>query len=260
MMKKVIILMLGVLAVSSASAATLTDNFDNGINSNLWGTDAWQTSISGGYNVPVQMNAPDGSGRLQIAKNTEYSNVGLNSSFEYGLLSTFTLSGNFIMSVDFNLLNFPQADPAGYSDAVMSIKSADGTGFGIWRAADAWGGQLAGVAGGPQNHYGNAISDFQNEGKFLITRVGNTIEGSIDHGQGAIRLGSLTADWILEDVQCRLWIAQYVNSENNMRSLQSMDARFDNFYVLADEIIIPEPATLLLLGLGAVMLRRKRNC
>jgi hypothetical protein len=238
------------LCVTQLSATVLQDNFDSGISPNTWRC----YDLTNGQ-VPVSIIAPDKSGRLQIAKSADQSQTHLNTSFEYGLMSNFSLQGDFAVSVEYSLVSFPAASPSGFSDAFLRI-SGDGIDFTVWRAADAQGNQFAGVAGGGSPGFG-LLPDSSTDGKFGLTRIDNTITGWIDSGTGIRELGSYTAPSVGNEVHTGLLISQYINLSTGLRSEMAMDVRFDNFSSTA-EMISPEPTTLLLLVLGGMIIKRNQ--
>ena len=102
-----------------------------------------------------------------------------------------------------------------------------------------------------------SFSDNSTYGKLGITRVGDTMSAWIDRGSGPILLGSLSSTEFLGPMKFQIYAAQ-VPSPNSDRPSTAIDVRFDNFSLTANTII-PEPATLLLLGLGGLVLRRRRR-
>jgi len=235
-------------AASGAHAEMLLENFDDGWSPGLWeidkNHDLWTVA------------APDPSGRLQVSKPADDDQSTASEHISGGLHSLFTLDGDFAVSVDYQLLAFPDAG-LGYNEAVMRVKAED-TGASFWcliymiedrqnaEGYDSWNDMPVGP-----------IPDSSTEGVFEIQREGQTLSALIDRGSGLELLGSASDSAFLGPVSLDIFAAQIVRP-TGYRSFSEMDVRFDNFSVTA-ETIIPEPATLSLLVLGGVGLLRRRS-
>jgi hypothetical protein len=233
---------------SSANATPWTDDFNSGIDSGLW-----NIFQAGASDAPWNIQAPDTEGAVRVFKSADSdSSTGLNE-LDCGIQSKFTINGNFTISVDFELLDFPFAESAGWNEffiRAVSVNSGDyfetlrGAGADNWSFAEGFSNlepQLIGT-----------VADSTMTGTLGITRNGSTMTAWIDRGSGPDILGSLTSDSFLGPMTVEIYAAQVPDSLDG-RPHTALDVRFDNF------TFIPEPTTLLLLGLGMVMLRKKNK-
>lgn len=240
------------LLASTSRSATMTDNFNNGINLNTW--EIFNFSAS---DAPWTIQAPDEQGGLRISKLADNDST-LNV---YGLIqSRFILDGDLSVSVDFDLLTFPLANkPNGWNEAVIRLVGTTNNNdiFSCLRFANYANQYTEGFSYLPPYVFGETI-DQTLTGKFIIKRVDSTVSAWIDRGAGPILLGSLTSEETKEPVKVQIFAGQI--PQFGIRPTTALDVRFDNFSATA-ETIVPEPATLLLFGLGLgglAMLRKHR--
>ena len=95
------------------------------------------------------------------------------------------------------------------------------------------------------------------QGKYVMQRQGDVMSGWIDDGNGLILLGSVSDPTFTGPVTMQLRAAQGVRP-TGFRSFSDLDVRYDNVVITADQII-PEPATLSLLILGALLTGRRQR-
>lgn len=245
----------GTLAV----ADTLLDDFDDGISPSIW------TDIANATNHWIQtpdpaglwtVEAPDTEGRLSILKPADDDQSTGNQAIAAGISSLFILDGDFIVSVDFDLLEFPAAG-LGYNQAVLGIAAqATGEHFLSLRYVinDMQYVEGFSTATGPVGQ----ISDSTMSGRLEIRRDGQSMSAWIDRGSGAELLRSISDPAFLGPVTVILEAAQVARRVTGYRSFSALDVRYDNFVVTAD-VIIPEPATLCLLAVGSLALMQRRR-
>lgn len=245
-------------------AATLTDNFDNGIDSNLW-----QVVHGDAVGAPWSVSAE--TGPLEISKSTDYDN---RPNILAGINSQFKVQGNFSVWVDFDLIQFPAPSSMqpydGWNWSCLRVTTSDSATS--WNSG-VWDPGAFSITRGTGIPYGQGVegyscvtdpplnigltSDTTTQGKYGITRNGSILSAWIDRGYGPILLGSLSSPTQTGTVIVELFGAQVLNGGLG-RPHTPLDIRFDNFTVTADSIIIPEPATLSLLAIGGLLLRRKK--
>jgi hypothetical protein len=257
---KIIGLFVLAVAVSSARADTLSDNFDGGISPALWTpyqmfwTPAGESDASGLWTI----SAPDAQGRLAISKPADTG--GLNYSTGAGLHSVFTLDGDFRVSVAFALVSFPPPW-RGYNESLLEVVTEGGDRFaslqfGIgsnimdYICAEGY----SSIGDTPVGSMGSS-SAF---GHYEIRRDGNTMSALFDDGSGLVLLGTLSDPGFAGPVHVNLYGAQIVNP-TGYRPFTDLDVRFDGFSATADTVVLPEPATLSLLALGGLVALRRRR-
>lgn len=235
----------------STNAAMLVEDFNSGIPAGQW-----ETIQVNSPTVPWTIEAPDALGRLRLAKPADNdSSGGISAS----LRSRFSLVGDFSAFVGFDLLAFPFSD-LGWNEAVLRVGDGSdpfgGNAFMALRFTE-WNKQNAeGFASIPPYTVGT-VEDSTVSGRFGITRTDNTLSAWIDRGSGPVLLGSVTSSLLAGPMRIQL-IASQVPQEPLARPHTALDVRFDNLVITADSIV-PEPATLALLGLGSFVMMRRRS-
>ena len=238
-----VVIVLSVLTVYS-SATTLTDNFDNGLSAN------WRTFQTDAANAPWTISA--NTGVLEISKpadndtQTKYHNLGA------GITSKFSLDGDFALSVDFTLVNFPLANTNGWNEAILQIANATQT-FECLRFTSHYA-QFAEKRWGSYLTYSCSFIT----GKLGITRQNNTVSAWISNGTNTIQLGSSQSDEFLGATTVNLFLFEESDHASTGRLSTALDVQFDNFTATADSIVVPEPTTLFMLGLGGLILRKRK--
>ena len=235
----------------AAYGVTVTDNFSEGITNN-WNVVPYISAAS----APWVIEAPDSEGRLQIAKASDTNSN--TPAVEAGILSQFTLVGDFTVSVDFNLATFNSSPLSGWNEFGMRVAS---TNFTDYYEALRYNSGAAEVSNGL---LGNAFGSLGGvtSGTFKITRTGTTLTSWLDYGTQSLCIGSNTSSQWQTPMSVYIWDAQY-NYGASPRPQDALDVRFDNFSATADSIIspVPEPVTIVgilmgLAGLGRYVRRR----
>jgi hypothetical protein len=252
-MKKSILLAVLVVSVLTVSlpAATLTDNFNSGLSSTNWGT--FQTNAAG---APWTISASTGA--VQISKSADNDSSTMYQNVVAGLLSNFTLQGDFSVSIDFDLHTFPLAPAYGWNEAQFKVWTDEGGQFYPLRYTNSADQRVEAFCN-VSPYVINSTVNSTMLGNFRITRLGNTMAAYLNNGTTEILLGQASSQLFLGSASVQLLVANvwdYPGSRPNT----ALDVRFDNFTATADSIIIPEPISILLLGFGGLFLsRRKKN-
>lgn len=236
------------LASSIACADILLDGFDTGLDPSRWNTVAYTSAAL----TPWGIGSPDSDGRLRIAKlsDSDQNTIGL----EAGIVSQFTLVGNFTVSVDFHLTAFNSAPPSGWNECELRVLS---TNYVDYYAVLRMNSGAAELSNGALGNTVNSLSGVTS-GTFRIERTGSTLTSWLDYGENSLFIGSNTSSEWLSPMSVYICDAQY-NNGPSQRPHDAIDVRFDNFAATADRIV-PEPAALSLLALGGLAsLRRKRK-
>ena len=256
-MKSKSILVLAVVAIvllstSPSIAVTITEDFDDGITTGPWGWDVFRTDAA---DAPWTIEAPDSGGGVRFTKSSD-SHLSWES-LKVGLESNFLLDGDFSVFVDFELNTFSLTESEGWNQALFMVIVPGVAWFEILRFSNDKTQYLECYSSGSEGPIG-LTADTTMEGEFKISREGDTISGWIDRGSGPVPIASKTSTDFVGPMTVTIWANQQADGEFKERPSTTLDVRYDNFSATA-ETIIPEPATLLLLGLGVIFLRRRRK-
>jgi hypothetical protein len=230
-MKKLLGIVL-LLSGVAAQAGVFSDDFSNGIRSTFW--TVTQTSVN--------LYSVDGSkGDVRFAKindtpgGLQYIGLTLNLN-AVTATGVSTISGDFIMQVDFREANISGGGlnqvelHSAYTDNQIFFTVRDESNVHVWI-----------------NSYHNGFDTGTTSGTFKITRAGNLVSGYLN--DALIWQTNYTA----ADLNLASFILQNNNGSNNATSVI-----FDNFSIEGVNII-PEPATIALLSLGALSLIRRKK-
>jgi hypothetical protein len=246
-MKRSILLAVLVLSVLTVSlpAATLTDNFNSGISSTNW-----ETNQADAADAPWTISATTGA--LEISKSADNDSSTVCSA---GVMSKFCLDGNFSIFTDFNLHVFPLSNNDGYNEILLIAYFTNSNKFFETLKVSRDGQYFEGYSNWNNSAFG-VMDNYNTNGKLGITRLGQTVSAWIDGGNGLILLGSLTSPDFLGPIKLQIAASQQVAT---YRPSTALDVAFDNFTATADSIIIPEPMTVLLFGLGGLLVSRRKK-
>jgi hypothetical protein len=229
-----------------ACGATFTDDFNAGIRPEFWSV--IRNDATG---APWTVQAPDASGALQISKTTD-SDAVCWGPFG-GVSSRFSMVGDFSVSVDFNLMDFPLTNGGGLNEAFLSVNfPLSDSSFWALHQADQSQGVLGWVSYPTSYHGFGYVPDSTSHGTFELTRSGDTLSAWIDRGSGFVLIGSETSVFLTGPANIGLTVKQWpIDVGPTGRPSTSLDVRFDNLSVVA-ESIVPEPSTIALLIVGGI--------
>jgi hypothetical protein len=248
-MKKFIILSFRLTALAClllwcncAIAAIFTDNFDdNWVDSTMW-----EVSTRG---IGPQVN--EINGRLEVTLPSYTTSV--DNLFYAGYLSRQYLRGDFDMQVDFQLLDWPTSPRYNGIRVGLCLD---------WVQISHGGSAVRASEPGVERYTTTAVDAegtpsiswiVKNDaiGSLRLTRSDSMISGYLKDGENWSLIGSGMGD--TEDGRIVLFGWGHDDFVG-----QNVGFAFDNF-ILTEGQLVPEPATLLLLGLGGLLLRRKHS-
>jgi probable HAF family extracellular repeat protein len=183
-----------------------------------------------------------------------------------GIHSNFSVVGNFSITVDFTLTDFPLPNQSqGLNESLLRVISMDyQSNVEILRYTyPALGNRIEGFST-PSGFPGGRSSSLM-IGRYQLQRTGSIITASFANpgSSSFTQLGSVSG--FPDPMSIELLAVQNQNVIGYPRSTTALDISFDNLSVVADQIQgIPEPSTLVLLGMGAIALlayawRRRRS-
>ena len=251
-MKQFNLIVLFAVCLCTSYAIVITEDFNGGVSPNLW-----HTYISGEASTsPWNINTSNDY--LSISKASDNDIETKQETLIAGLRSSFLIAGDFSVTVGFNLIDFPIASPDGWNEANLYFGDATNAFcFQVLRFTSV-SGQRSEAFSSIYPHVIGKTVDNAMSGQFKITRENSTMYAWIDRGNGFAYVGERTSTEHLQPLYLNLWAAQ-VTPSNRDRPNTSIEVHYDNVEIIADDIIIPEPATLSLLAIGGLaMLRRKR--
>lgn len=240
---------------TTLATTTLTDDFSNGISATNWAVIGQNTGI------PWSVS---GEGQLKISKPADSG--GPNRDTIAGIRSNFFLVGDFSISYNYSLPVWPHPG-SGYNLARIYFYGQDASGWGYTVGRHNLRGNSS--VGDPwecthfraiQNGINTLIGTGDNypdtaNNSYLIGRQNGVISAFVNHGNGLISLGSVADPYNNKPISFEL-VAQQGVRPTGYRSFSALDVRYDNIVITADAIV-PEPCTLLMLGLGGVLIRKR---
>lgn len=237
-MKKMLgwLFLIGTLSVCifmpSANALTYSDAFDGGALNSFW----WTPSVSGGNTLSVT------GGQLVMTQ--------INASGSSGVTFNFNVTGNFVATVDYALTVWPANNYERIGISASAIGALERSQHPGW-FNEAYLTHFSAVGDGVI-----PVSTTDTIGKLKMERTGNTVTGSYWNGSGWTEIRSFTSSAVSNDTLIGLSIW-------NSYASVPVEIAFDNFSLNApntpDPSGVPEPATLLLFGLGLVGLAGVRR-
>ncbi len=229
-MKKMIPTVLMLAVCGSSPATTITFDFDSGI-------DLASFSV---FNVGELFTISTEGQDLRISKPEDDGTVLPLDFLLGGIQSTFTIDGDFSVTVDITLHDFPPTDGpcCPVNEALLRVVSEDESMlFQIYRIRivdnvnelAVWLGGVGVIGGQPST----LVS-----GRFRITRVGTTVTAWFSEANGAfMALGSVSG-WE-GPFRVQPFVAQGKSVSGISRSTTSLDISFDNLVIEADQINMP---------------------
>lgn len=205
-------------------------------------------------------------GELRISKPADDGSYAPNGFIEAGLLSHFTLAGDFTVKVDFTLYDLPYAlGQRELNESLMAVVAANGNAFEDLRFTVGDGRNLVEAFDSPYTGLPTYYSSLAS-GVYQISRVGSTISGAIAASESSpfVSLGS--ASGFSDPMRVQLFAAQGENSGN--RSTTAIDIGFTGLTIEADQLqgvqgAVPEPSSIVLwavlLGGGAAIRQFRRT-
>ena len=195
---------------------------------------------------------------FQASKPADDGSFEPNGFIAGGITSNFTMTGDFLVTVDFSILNFPAAGPAAsaLNESVLGVSGdTAGESFLVLRFRHGSSDQIEafGSSGGPTGVQNSSLTS----GQYQIERVGDTLTGRFAPTGSATftTLGSF-GGYTSPEFQIVLNGVQGTNAGGQPRSNTALDVAFDNLVVTADGFVgtVPEPSSLALGGGGILAL------
>ncbi len=239
------LLLLALFCVPLARAASYVNTFDNG-------PGPYFTPYFSPNNVeaPALWTLNTDGPTYRVSKGSDT----LAGTQSYaGLSSELQMSGNFDVSLDYRLFNFPTAGDPRFNGVGMNVYPiGGGTAFLILRFA--LNSQLGEVYyGGTQG----VVPWDDVAGTFRIIRTGSTITGYLKNPSGSFVTIATVSGF---SGPAGIDLDAYQSSNSGPRSTTAIDVEFDNLNVTADAIQLPEPTGLSVIVLAALgVLRRRRR-
>jgi len=216
----------------SANALTYSDAFDGGALNSFW----WTPSVSGGNTLSVT------GGQLVMTQS--------NSSGSGGVTFNFNVTGNFVATVDFTLTAWPADNYERIGISSSAIGAVERSQHPGW-FNEAYLTHFSAVGDGVI-----PVSTTDTIGKLKMERSGDTVTGSYWNGSGWTDIRSFSSSAVSNNTSIGLSIW------NGYASVP-VEIAFDNFSLNApntpDPSGVPEPATMLLFGVGLVGLAGTRR-
>jgi hypothetical protein len=232
------------LATGAAQAATAAFDFNSGV-----GSDFSIINESGLFKVTTRPS-------ISISKAPDDGTIVPTDFIGAGIRSNFALIGNFSVTVDFSLTDFPLPNQSqGLNESLLTVLTLDNqSNVSVLRYTHPQAGNMIEGWATPA-HYGVGTSSCSlMSGRYQLQRSGDTIAVSFANSGSSLftRLGEFNG--LSKPLLIQLYANQGINLVGSARSATSLDVSFDNLLVVADQIqSIPEPSTLALLGIGAVI-------
>ena len=208
-----------------AGTTTMTFDFNNGIGRAFCPGNA-------GNLFTLGLTGPD----FRVTKPADDGSFTPNGFVSGNITSNFFLTGNFKVTVDFGLPNFPPAAPGSepLNESILGVNSATET-FLVLRFRRAGSDDIEAYGGavGPINTTPSSLSS----GRYQIERVGNTITGRFapTGSDTFTTLGSANG-YTSPEFQIALSGTQGINVAGAARSTTALDVTFDNLIVEADGV------------------------
>jgi hypothetical protein len=260
MKKRTVALVIGLVFVLTplADAQTMVFNFESGLGPNF---DTW--------NDGNLWTIDSSGGEVRISKPEDDLSV-LPGGIRGGAVSKFILTGDFSVTVDYNLYNFPAdlSHSETYPHIALRLDHNDFIGtndnFAVIRFRQYTSQEIEAWHLPPGSIYGrqSAPADMLASGRMRLTRAGSAISSFYAPlgSEAFTLLGS--APGVSDPLHVRLLAGQWRTSVLvPTRANTAMDIAFDNLIVEGPVSgVVPEPGSLILLlsGLGVILLQIRR--
>lgn len=234
MMRVPLYVVVAVLLAEVTAEAALVFDFDSGLGPNfsVWNDGGLWTVDTTGTNLRISKPADDGTFRP----------TGFVAG---GVSSNFILAGDFTVTVDFTLHDFPSAGIAtGLNESLLIARSSSDSFFEVFRYRSELGDNIAVFAAPPGAGLGLTHSTITS-GRYRIQRTGSTLTGSFADAGSSSFTSLASVDGFTDPMQVELVGVQGRSVVDGSRSTTAMDISYDNLVVEADNItgVVPEPAS-----------------
>ncbi|REJ68715.1 MAG: PEP-CTERM sorting domain-containing protein [Planctomycetota bacterium] len=246
-----------VLIAVRAEAVTLNYDFDSGPGPGLTIFDGGSVSPHTAYLGPatglwtIDTDGPD----LRISKSADAGTIFPNDYIGAGVFSQFQLDGDFTVTVDFTLHNFPAGTGVQLNESFLNLRSDGGHAFDVLRFRVGSGNKIevfAEPVGGPLGVQNSTLTS----GRYRITRAGSTMTGFFAPSGSSSFTTIASQSGYFDPMRVQLFAAQGPNAGGSTRPFTALDISFDNLVIEADSIVqpVPEPNSLILAGFVLLLL------
>lgn len=217
------------------------EDFEDDISSDMWKIIIQNEATTAPWNITTH------NGYLSISKTADNDITTAQQHLMGGIESLFLLDGDFSITVDFHLSDFPLSTPSGWNEANFYMACPlNEISFQILRFTTPSDQRLEGYYAISSGSWGiDPMVDNTMDGKFRIIREGSTMWAWIDRGDGFSLLGSRTSSDFLRPMSVSLCVSQ-VKPKSGYRPNTSIEVHYDNLDVIAETIIMPRALTLLI--------------
>lgn len=243
-------LVLVIAGVDQAKAEVLTFDFDSGLGPNFTVFDRSNSLYT------VDTDGPT----LRVSKVGDDGSYHPNQFISAGIKSAFEVGGDFSITVDFALHDFPATGEKQLNESLIAVMSSSGGVFSVLRFRLETQNLIEVFAIPPSDPFGVTSSSLAT-GRYRIARTGSTVTGSYASSGSSAFTSIASVGGFSDPMSIQLSSHQGLNEIIAGRSTTSLDISFDNLIVEADTItgIVPEPTTsaLALTALCLAISRRR---
>ncbi|MBT4864920.1 MAG: protein kinase, partial [Planctomycetaceae bacterium] len=213
------------LPVFESNAKPFQFDFDTGSGPNF-------TAFDDAELFEIDTDGPD----LRIAKSADEGTVSADGWVNAGVQSNFSIEGDFLITMEFTLANFP---PAGADDqmneSLLAVVAEDGGTFEIVRYRHGKSNQIESFSIAPVKHVsGVAQNSGVSSGQFRIARTGTTVTAFYAAAGSSSFTPIGNATGLSGPVCVRAFAAQ--GQQDGLRSTTALDVSFDNLIIQAEKI------------------------
>jgi|GEM_PF-2533118 serine/threonine protein kinase len=213
------------LPVFETNAKLFHFDFDTGPRPNF-------TAFDDAELFEIDTDGPD----LRITKSADEGSVNASEWVNAGVQSNFTIDGDFLITIEFSLANFP---PAGGDDrmneSLLAVVAADSGTFQIVRYRHGKSNQIESYSIAPVKHVsGVAQNSGVSSGQFRIARTGTTATAFYAAAGSSSFTPIGNATGLSGPVRIRAFAAQ--GRQSGLRSTTALDVSFDNLVIQAAKI------------------------